>query len=258
MTGKSGITPSVARTSSLIAVGGDRAILSVPDNYEAGRGAGAVLWLHGSGGNEFTPYGDTVVERNMSDGMLSNGLIVVSPYSHSNTHWGNTQAITDANAACTAAAASLNITNWMVLGQSMGGLHGLLMLADATITFAGFYGVSPVASLQAMYGTGAGTTSFSAAMKAAYGIASDGSDYASKTAGHDPMVISTSNYTGKKLRFVVSDSDTVVVRASHSDAMISRVGGVASEASLLVGTGGHLSADQFRIADFLSFRSRCV
>jgi hypothetical protein len=78
-------------------------------------------------------------------------------------------------------------------GNSMGGLESLLTLAERRIPciLASLVTV-PVTNLAASHADAVSTTT----IRTAYGMASDGSDYAAKTSGHDPLLMKGWQFRG--------------------------------------------------------------
>ena len=185
------------------------------------------------------------------------GCTVAASVMHSN-NWGNQQGIDD----------NLDLYNRIVqyfgtpsdvimLGGSMGGLASLLAVADGRIpNIRGVALIDGVCNLSAIFGANAGT--YASAIRTAYGIASDGSDYATKTAGHDPMLLPASTYAGLRLRFYASTSDTDVPKAQNADAFAARVASVATESEVLTHVGGHLPTYAAWPADVVAFAQRCL
>jgi len=187
--------------------------------------------------------------------LLQNGYVIASSDQAGN-NWGN-QAGLDSSAACHAMlVADYGVKLSVDLGISMGGLLGLLEYAGRTIPgLVGFYGWAPACSLLDMYTTDPlpGVTD---SIKTAFGIAPDGSDYASKTAGHDPLLLSPMLFNGFKLRFVASPDDTIVVMADNTTPMVDLIDANAIEASILTVSGPHDDPSHINIADTLAFFAR--
>lgn len=117
----------------------------------------------------------------------------------------------------------------------MGGVSGLLTARYRTNYVVGWMGTYPVCSLSNLYSLG----TYTADMRAAYNIAPDGSDYAIKTAGHDPVLLSPSTWNGLRMRMWASYSDAAVPRAQNEDVLKSLADGHATEDTIVTTTGNH-------------------
>jgi hypothetical protein len=89
-------------------------------------------------------------------------------------------------------------------------------------------------------------------------IAGDGSDYASKTAGYDPMLRNANLFNGIRMRFYASADDVVVGKTENSDAMNTLVTGHATETEVVACTGTHGDPSHFQASDYVSFLDRCI
>jgi len=99
--------------------------------------------------------------------------------------------------------------------------------------------------------------SYTAAVAAQYGIAGDGSDYAQKTAGYDPILTDPFKFRGVPCRFYTAADDTVQPMAGQY-AMANLVAPYCPEAEVVVASSpsGHLGANQYNAADLLAFFGR--
>ena len=123
-----------------------------------------------------------------------------------------------------------SISHMAFWGGSMGGPSALTHTALGTITgVKGAFLIYPVCNLGAIYND---LSWADPSINAAYNIPGGG-DYATQTAGNDPMLRATSEYTGKRFRFTHSPDDTFVPKASNSDAFAAKVASVAAEITVL-------------------------
>lgn len=122
----------------------------------------------------------------------------------------------------------------------------------------GWLGSVPVCNLADMFGANAGT--YAAGIRTAYGIAANGSDYATLTDGHDPVLLDPEVYAGMGMMFISSPSDTIVDEAENSETMFDLVNGVAYEATHLHHTGDHGDVSSYEVAldNAIDFFARCV
>jgi hypothetical protein len=211
-----------------------------------------VVYHHGVGENEDAWLADTLKDT-VRDALLADGYILAGSNAH-DENWGNAASVADYNALYADAAARFTLTKVMFLSQSMGGLSGLNCVVDSTIPVAGWAGIYPVCSLADMFANNAGA--YAAAIRAAYGIAADGSDYAAKTAGCDPLLVAATEYT-IPMRFYASAADTVVGKTANSDAMSAHVADNTPEESVVVCSGDHGDPSHFQPSDLIAFFERC-
>ena len=182
---------------------------------------------------------------------LAKGWYVAASNMHANS-WGNNIAIADLVDLYTMMSGRDTFTKVVLVGGSMGGVATALAVSRGSIpNIVGAYFIDAVLDLAAIYANATYTQS----VKDAYGIASDGSDYASKTAGNNPILATASTYN-KRLRFTASSADASVAKSSHTDAFRTYVSSVAVESALKTHVGGHLvGIDSKDISDFVA---RCV
>ena len=219
----------------------------IPTNYVAS----AVVYHHGAGETAASLTSDPlkagVVARLLDDGYL------VASSDAAGENWGN-QAGLDAYTALQ----SYLVTNYAptktaIFSQSMGGCTGLLAASTGFTGLCAWFGICPVCSLSSMFAANAGT--YAGAIRTAYGIAGDGSDYASKTSGFDPALKSASLFNRLPMRFWSSSGDTVVGKTTNSDAMATLVSGSKAESTNVACTGDHGDTSHFDpqgVSDFLA------
>lgn len=220
--------------------------LLVPDNYTNRH----VMYHHGSGEAVGSLLGDAlkanVVARLLSDGYL------LSESTAANNNWGNQAALDAYEAVLAYVNANYSPTKWAIFSQSMGGLTGLQMASARPVNLVAWFGIYPVCNLANMFGNNAGT--YASAIRSAYGIEANGSDYSSLTSGHDPALYSGTLYARLPMRFWASYSDTVVGRTANSDSMQTLVAGSLAESTIVTCTGDHGHTSHFDpqgVSDFL-------
>ena len=76
-------------------------------------------------------------------------------------------------------------------------------------------------------------------IRLAYGIASDGSDYAAKTAGHDPILLDPRVFGGVPMYVVVATDEEALDQSRHWDVFAPRVAPYSPAMKRLNITGGH-------------------
>jgi len=228
--------------------GGQTVKILIPDNYVAS----AVVYHHGVGETAESLTGDSL-KADVLARLLSDGYLVASSDAAGN-NWGN-QAGLDAYSALQALLVSNYApTKTAIFSQSMGGCTGLLTAAAGFAGLCAWFGIYPVCSLSSMFAANAG--SYAAQIRSAYGIAGDGSDYASKTSGYDPLLKSAALYSRLPMRFWASPADTVVNKTSNSDAMSGQLSGSLAEADVVLCSGDHGDPTHFRPQDVSDFLAR--
>lgn len=228
--------------------------LIIPWNYNAATGANLIIYHHGVGGSYADNPGALYVGP-MIDLVLARGYIVAGS-SAAGDNWGNAtgmQTYVSLYAWCVEHYRILQTVAW---SGSMGGLSGLLTLLDKRIPYVGWYGTYPVCSLAAMFASNTG--GYASAIRAAYGIASDGSDYAAKTAGHDPLLYAASAFPRVGMRFIASSGDTVVGKTANSDALSTLLSQWCPEYTVVGATGNHGDPSHYLDTDFADFFDRCI
>lgn len=143
----------------------------------------------------------------------------------------------------------------LIWGQSAGGLTSLSSIARGqNPRLVGCLLTYPVANLANFYSLG----TYAPDIRTAYGIASDGSDYAAKTAGYDPILDEPNRFGRIRYRMYASASDTVVPKASNSDLLQPRLFMAgATESTIIVCSGNHGDASHFQSRDYVAFAARC-
>jgi hypothetical protein len=163
--------------------------------------------------------------------------------------WGNQDSIDTCEALYAFLRATFSMRGVGLLGQSMGGLTSLLTIAAGNTSIRSWAGIYPVCNLRDLYDIG----TYDDAIRDAYGIAVDGSDYATKTAGHDPVLLDADPFTGVAFRFYASPSDTVAPQVTNTDEMIALVEGVAAETTLVGCSGEHGDVSHFQPSNLVEF-----
>ncbi|KIQ15347.1 alpha/beta hydrolase family protein [Rhodococcus sp. MEB064] len=222
-----------------------------PKNYDSRRPAPAILFCHGTGRVGGVTF-DDVETRGYWQGLVDAGYIVMSADAQANA-WGNPLSVTDYEDLGNYAWNHLAVSGFLVLSQSMGGMPGLNLLRKRVLPGVfGWYGTAPVCNLKAEY-----DLTFADQIKTAYGIAADGSDYAAKTAGHDPMLAAPEEFGGLPMRSMSYDSDAVVPPQTNVIQLLTKLAPYTPEASYtgIAGTA-HIGSQAFNVADTTAFAKR--
>jgi hypothetical protein len=119
----------------------------------------------------------------------------------------------------------------------MGGIEFFNTLASENLGVpCCFVGTSPTANLLSCYNS----STLTASIKTAYGIASDGSDYATKTAGFDPVLKRSDEFIGIPQLWLSASDDTIVPPTENQDIMMKLSAISTRKISKVDGiTGGH-------------------
>ena len=237
----------MATTTVNSTAGGQAIKILIPDNYISS----AVVYHHGSGENAASLTGD-VLKADVVTRLLADGYLLASSDAAGN-NWGNQAGLDAYSALQDYLVANYAPTKTAIFSQSMGGLTGLLTAANGLPGLCAWFGIYPVCSLSSMFALNAGT--YAAAIRTAYGIAANGSDYSTKTAGHDPVLVSPSLFTFLPMRFWASPDDTVVEKTTNSDAMKTNVTESKAESEVIICSGDHGDQSHFspqNVSDFLA------
>lgn len=228
---------------------GDPALLTVPTSAQLGSPVTLVIGCHGHGGsnNTFETHAPSLGVR---DRMTDDGYVFMSPHMHGNT-WGNQVAMDDIAAAYAYAAALWTVSNVLLFGGSMGGLAAVNAGRKGVVPDVRAVAVvAPALNLRSNYDS----ASYKPSVEAAYGVATDGADYDSKTAGFDPILSDPAEYNGDRYRFYHSPDDTAITKVSHSDLFVANgLTAQMADFQLLTMAGGHLEAGNYDAEDTSEF-----
>lgn len=218
-----------------------------PSGLSDGTAAPLCIYHHGYGENQISLTSDPL-KQSVIAAIISAGYRVASSNAHGN-NWGNQDSMDDYKELYDAlVSASVNISRVVFLSQSMGGVSGLNCLAD-TATWGsvvkGWYGIYPVCDIASM------ESAYSASIDSAYPPSGD-------FTGYNPVDMAGTDFTGKRLRFTASSSDTVVSKTDNADAMSTLVAGEATEYAVVTHTGDHGDPSAFIPSDVVDFFSRCT
>jgi len=225
------------------------------------KGARPLVILNHAAGFTERQFNDLITYRPLLTALLDEGYTVVAsrltdnPATGSN-NWGN-QAAINANVEMFGYVRDhyrVDTDQVAMIGSSMGGLATMLAFADGRIPLRGAALYSAVLNLRHQYDT---NPFMARGIRAAYGIADDGSDYNAKTAGHDPILRPPANYAGYRFRFYSAPDDTLVTHEDNTEAMSALIGGLATEAGVVPLTGGHDANVQVSTGDLIAFLRRC-
>lgn len=210
-----------------------------------------VMYYHGAGETGWSNTDNQ--KRGIMWRLLHSGHLVCASAA-SGDNYGNAAGITDYVNLYNYMNSNYTITKVLHLSQSMGGLAGLYIASNRSIPVHGWAGIYPMCDLAWAY-SGASSFDFITPINTAYNIPAGGS-YATQTAGRDPMLMTASTFNFP-MRFYASASDTLVTKAANSDAMATKVSGIATESVVVTHTGGHGDNTAFKPNDLMAFFDRC-
>jgi hypothetical protein len=223
--------------------------VALPAGYDPAVGVPLVIYAHGSSGGELSVLDPHAVR--LYTALLNAGYAVASSSQHGN-NWGNRASVADIAALHAYVDARYPVSQVFLLGHSMGGLSTLKVAADRSLPVAAWAGVYPVTNLGSFWGGG----TYRTAIRTAYGVALNGADYATRTAGHDPTLFHPAVFSGLPMRFYASPDDAVVREAANSRMLAGRVAGHALEAEVVPHVGEHGDPTAYKPRDLVDFFNR--
>ena len=221
----------------------DTLIVCVPDTASEV----LVICAHGHNGNQTTINSTRMIETR--DRFIDNGWVVASPFAHGNS-WGNDVCIADYVRVHGWAVTNLSTTKTLLHGQSMGALNLVNVLSrNAIPDVLGFVSIDGALNLATAFASG----SYKSAIRTAYGIASDDSDYAALTAGHDGVLLSPNSFNGTRILLEASPADTSISKTNNADLFYSNVVGHPAIFQRLTGAGVHVDPGNYFPAEVEAF-----
>lgn len=236
----------------LVSSGGVDIMILEPSGFNSAAGAPLVYYHHGAGEDREALVTDslkyTIVLQMASEGRLMAGI-------SAGESWGNQTSLDNYVTAYNYLAANYSLKGTVIFSQSMGGCAGGLAFAGRNYPdIRGWIGIYPVCNLANMY-----AGSFQGAINTAYGITGvSPNTYAEKTAGHDPVLLASTLYNNRMMRFYASAADTVVTKTDNSDQMKTLVQSETVESTIVVCSGDHGDPSHFQPSDFSAFIIRCL
>lgn len=169
--------------------------------------------------------------------LLEAGYIVAMSDGSGTWHAGNQASVDEYARLYRYVRDRLPVGPVVFVAESMGGLAALNLIAQRAVPRpAAWVGYSPAINLRGLYDL---LPDNAANIRAAYGIASDGSDYVTRTAGCDPNLRPVDDFAGVPMLVFHSPGDTVVPKATNIDQLRARIGPLAAEATTIVTSGDH-------------------
>lgn len=232
--------------------------LTLPSNYDSRIPVPVVVMFHGNGSDE-NHFSDNTNGVAASSALLSAGYAVISCTYASNTSTWGAEASLDAYVAAYRFFRSRYACGPVLFyGNSMGALESLLALNDGRIPgVCGWAATHPATNLAAAYADRFGV-GFTALIRTAYGIASDGFDYASKTAGHDPNLLSFTAFRGVPKWILYATDDAAVDQSQNAVSFIARAASAGEAVQFQTTTGGHSASVAGFTSSLVSFFDACI
>lgn len=235
-----GGAPTVIYTGTADLV--DNYRIQLPENYDPRVPTPLVIWAHNNSGTAISLASD-VRSKPLMDALASAGYIVASALA-SGSAWGNDTSRAQYVALYEFVRAHYGISGVALIGQSMGGQTCLNLLPRREIpNVTAYLSIAGVANLDELHAD----ATYTAAIRTALGVASDGSDYETKTAGYRPEDRAGWEFRGVPMMFVHSPTDAVC-SLSSVQAVAAKAAPFAPEAAVVQSTGAHMAAEQFTTA----------
>ena len=240
---------------------------SIPAGYDPRKPAPLAVYLHpaqSSVGTTDRPW-SLAQEQPLSKALNDAGYIVATSQDGTvqgqpNTdRFANDVSLAEQLALITYMRQQFAISEVVLYGPSMGCFTGLNLLMHRDVpNIAAAYFIDGGCDLGLIWNsTDPAHAGFKAPLANAYGIAADGSDYAAKTAGHDPAQREGWEFRGVPLRLVSGQTDTTAPASMHT-AFLDKVKPFAPEASQIVAAGGHVDPTHYSASDLMAFLNRHV
>lgn len=215
---------------------GEQALWGIADAHVNSKNVPLVIYCHGNSG-PYNQFSTSVPYAGLRNWLIDNGWAWVESAGGGLSSWGNAAARTSYRESFDHVAANLDIGEVVVHGSSMGGLVAYwLYINEPTISAkaVGLIIASGTTDLEARIGAPPGDGS----IRNAFGLAADGSDWAAKMSGYDPMKYPLEVWRGKKVLQLYGTDDTTVPGAIHGQAWLDKYSSVCAVADRDVRVGG--------------------
>lgn len=181
---------------------------------------------------------------------LANDGIIWARCNFEGDHYGSPKCMEDVANVYTQACKLAPIGGVLLLGNSMGGMGALNALLTGVVPgVLGLYLTDPVCNLFDRY-----NSSRQGLIQTAYGIASNGSDYSTKTAGYDPVLRHWTDFRGAPVYCIASTGDDLVPMATNAQLLYDTFSQHVDMQLEVHTTAGHNTADRFdpiKLRDFI-------
>ena len=206
-----------------------------------------VIYFHGSSENQNDAF-TNANEKLITDRLIANGAIVASSNAGGSL-WGNLTAQNAYFNLYSYLNTNYTISKVIFIGQSMGALTSLNLIASARVPVSAWWGIYPATNLHACYYN----EGFVSQIEASYGF-SGSANYAAATAGFDPHLQTSSLYANLAYAYTASPSDAVIFKANNADSLFIKLNAINTTRNLeIVTTGNHGDISNFlpqNISDF--------
>lgn len=236
----------------------DPCLVGLPAGWDMRRPLPLVIYAHGYGDVGDEVMGQPAAMQSILREMINSGYMVAAPNLGGSQNWGNPTSSDQLVLHYQYLRDNFPIGPIILIGHSMGGLATLTALRKRRIPgVVGWVGVEPVCSLRAMYDQNY-ANEHAGTIRTAYGIASDGSDYAAKTAGYDPMVSRAPEFRGVPMLMFASPGDSVVRKVNHADALAAKIAPYQPDVQVITASGPHVDPSHFQPAVVRQWCDRIV
>ena len=233
-------------------------LIQLPAAYDARMPFPVVIYCHGSGDED-----ELTMPATKSNGLgallkalVDAGFIVASSDFGGTTNWGNPNALTAMQDLYRTLRDSYSIGPIGFLCNSMGSQVALNTLARRVVPCQALYGIDMACNLAAFYAE----SGYTAAINSAFGITGTApNDYATLTAGHDPVLRQGWEFRGIPMRFIASSADTTAVKTQNTDELYALVEPFTEDLTTDYSvTGNHQDPSHFIPADAVAFFQRTL
>lgn len=249
------------RVNATDTIGGQNIMILVPNvnatiPYNAANPTGVIMYSHGRSEVESGLLDDSLKAACVT-AFLNAGYLMCGTNARGN-NFGVQQSVDDYAALDKYMRDNYNVSNVLIWAQSMGGLTGLLLLAQNKVKgVVGWLGTYPMVNLSAA-DNGTGGTNYATDINTAFGITGVGiSTYANKTYGNDPCLLPGSAFRNVPMRFYASASDTVVGKTQNTDTLRALIAEYCRESTVVVCSGTHGDPSHFVASEYTAFAARC-
>lgn len=225
--------------------------IALPPTYDSRKPAPLAICFHGNGSDE-THFADNANGLAVANALTAAGFIVASAGAGST--WGAQAALDAYYALYQYVRDTYAIGATVLYANSMGSIEALLSLAERRIpSVAAYAATSPTANLASVYTDGSasavsealalGAGEFTTTINTAYGITGTApNDYATLTAGHDPLLKAGSAFRGVPVKMYAATDDYQVLKDKNADPLLALVAPFSPDATVTAMTGGHSTA----------------
>lgn len=248
----------VAYTTHWTGDGTNKFKLTLPLSYDSRVPQPVVILFHGNGSDE-NHFADNSNGKEAGNAFLAAGYATISAAAASLTTWGNAASTSAYVAAYRFFRDRYSLGPVLMYSNSMGAIESLNALADGRIPgVVGWATTHPAISLKSAYDD-LFSVGFTALIKTAYGIAADGSDYASKTAGRDAMLLEPGlSFRGVPMWVLYATDDAAVDQSRNAIPFVAKIQAIGVDIEVQTTTGGHSAAIAAFMTSLTNFADDCI